>query len=199
MEKVLVINDSPFERLIMKDMVSGLGYETKSTDEYSTMNLIESYDPNIIIANMTMNKTNGDKLIAAIKVKRPDIKCYLSSCSKIRPDKLQYPNVDGFIETPISPGNLNRVLQNEDQEACPAEQDIQPNGSSLPPASVPALASENQETMIKQTEKTWAYPDGDKGNEPIKKASFTFCPYCGQKIAESQVRYVFCPFCGSKF
>lgn len=196
MERVLVINDSPFERLIMKDMISRLGYEAKSTDEYSVMNLIESFDPNIVIANMTMSKTSGDKLIAAIKVKKPDIKCYLSSCSKIRPDKLQYPNVDGCIETPISPGNLNRILRNEDQEACPAEQDGQQNDFPLKSANAQVLISETQETAIKQTEIN--VPDGDVEKQPVKPF-FAFCPYCGEKMAEGQVKYVFCPFCGSKF
>lgn len=197
MEKVLVINDSPFERLIMKDMVSRLGYEAKSSDEYNIMNLVESYDPNIIIANMTMSKTSGDKLIAAIKIKKPGIKCYLSSCSKIQPDRLQYLDVDGFIKTPISPGHLNRVLQNEDQEAGQAVNEQQ-NGPSLQPTNAPALAPENQEEIIKQTEKKQVNTGEGAGSQPIK-ASFAFCPYCGQKIADSNVKYVFCPFCGNKF
>lgn len=196
MERVLVINDSPFERLIMKDMISRLGYEAKSTDEYSTMNLIESFNPGIVIANMTMSTTSGDKLIAAIKMKKPAIKCYLSSCSKLRSDKLQYPDVDGCIETPISPGNLDRILRNENRETCPAEQDGQQNATALQPANAQVLVSEPQEAAIRQAEAN--APDGDIENQPIKP-SFAFCPYCGQKITESQVKYVFCPFCGSKF
>lgn len=198
MKRVLVVNDSPFERLIMKDMISRLGYEAKSTDEYSTMNLIDSYDPNIVIANMTMNKTSGDKLIAAIKVKKPGIKCYLSSCSQIRADKLQYPDVDGCIETPVSPGRLNRILCDKDEDVCMAEQDTEPQELSLRPANTPALTLENQDPAIKQAEKEQAALGNDIGNQPVK-ASFAFCPYCGEKMAESQVKYVFCPFCGSKF
>lgn len=195
MERVLVINDSPFERLIMKDMISRLGYEAKSTDEYSTMNLIESFDPAIVIANMTMSKTSGDQLIAMIKGKKPAIKCYLSSCSKIQPDRLYYPDVDGCIETPISPGNLDKILR-EDQEPGPAEQDGQQDKSALQSVNTQVLTSELQKEPINQAETIVS--DGDSEYQPVKP-SFAFCPYCGEKIVEGKIQYVFCPFCGSKF
>ena len=177
MEKVLVVNDSQFERLIMKDIVSRLGYEVKTADEYDTLSLIESYNPNIVIANMTMNSTSGDRLIEAIKGKKPDIKCYLSSCSTIAPNRLHYRGIDGYIVTPTTPGLLEKILQYEVQE-------IKATGPDA------IIYSEDIKTI---------YDHND--NLPIREDAtiFSFCPYCGQKIAESKSAFVFCPFCGSKF
>ncbi|MDD3022570.1 MAG: response regulator [Syntrophomonadaceae bacterium] len=198
MTRVLVVNDSHFERLILKDIVSRLGYEAKTTDEYSTMNLIDSYKPNIVIANMTMNKTSGDKLIAVIKAKNPDIKCYISSCSKIKPDKLQYRGVDGCIETPITPGQLDRILQNEIRENNQADQVSENNNPSMQFGG-PTIVSGEPEIIITKDEEIKADVI-DVGSKPqAEAASFAFCPFCGQEMTDSTVKYIFCPFCGNKF
>ncbi|MDD3269781.1 MAG: response regulator [Syntrophomonadaceae bacterium] len=197
MTKVLIINDSQFERLIMKDIVSSLGYEANTSDEYNIMNLIESDDPDIVIANMTMNRISGDKLIAAIKERKPEIKCYLSSCSKIPPGKLQYPDVDGYIETPVTPGRLERILKNEDQANSGAEQYLQQNIQSIQSVEASVL-DDKQEKINKQHQKKQGYIEGDNSEKQPEKATFAFCPYCGHEM-ETKLKYTFCPFCGNKF
>lgn len=197
MTRVLIINDSQFERLIMKDIVSRLGYEANTGDEYDTMSLIESYDPNIVIANMTMNRINGDKLIAAIKGKKPEIRCYLSSCSRIPSEKLQYPVADGYIETPVTPGCLERILNNEDQANSGADQYLPQDIQTVQSAQASALPDE-QGKIIKQHPKKQDYIEGDSSEQPPQKTAFAFCPYCGHEM-ETKLKYTFCPFCGNKF
>lgn len=43
-KRVLVVNDSRFERKIMRDMLINLGYEVKTTNEYEALILLDSYN-----------------------------------------------------------------------------------------------------------------------------------------------------------
>jgi len=110
MKKVLVINDSDFERSILRDLLVNLGYEVKTSDEFIALGLNETYKPDIVVANMNMATITGDKILQKIKERKAQTKCYLSSCSELN---AQYSNcrwVDGLIKTPISLGDLEKIL-----------------------------------------------------------------------------------------
>lgn len=110
MGKVLIINDCRLERKVMEDQLSNLGYDAKSTDEYGCLQQLDDYCPDIVIANLTMNETTGDRLINQIKEKRPQAKCFISSCSKIRLEDYPSKNVDGVFQTPVNLGRLEQIL-----------------------------------------------------------------------------------------
>ncbi len=110
--KVLVINDSGFERMVLRDQLRMLGYEVKTADEITSLNIIKRYHPDIVIANLTMADISGDKLIEHIKSIDPDIRCFLSSCSKIDWRLVDNKIIDGVIETPVANATLEIVLNN---------------------------------------------------------------------------------------
>ncbi|MDD3363483.1 MAG: response regulator [Syntrophomonas sp.] len=172
MKKVLVVNDSRFERKIMRDMLINLGYEVKTTNEYEVLILLDSFNPDIVIANMNMTNITGDRLIQNIKERRPTTKCYLSSCSEISPEYSQNQWIDGVFATPINPGSLVTILEKEEMEK-------------------PKPLEEVKDLVANCSLEENFHDENDV-------TRFTFCPYCGNTLSASSGKFVFCPFCGTK-
>lgn len=111
MKKVLVINDSRFESAILKDLLTKLGYDVKTTNEYSALQEVNNYLPNIVISNLIMKETSGDLLIKKIKDVHKDMVCFLSSCSNLHIEDYKYNKVDDIIKTPVNVEELNKLLK----------------------------------------------------------------------------------------
>ena len=188
MKRVLVVNDSQFERMIMKDTVLRLGYDVKATDEYNTLDLLASYDPDIVITNLNMAETSGDKLIARIKQVKPNARCFLCSCSSIDTAKLCDAGIDGFFQTPITPGGLEKVLN--ESTAAPQHAADEPETRTGFQATAASLSSQEDKSMATDAA-------GIKKSQPqgpdAERSGFSFCPFCGQKIASGGARFAFCP------
>lgn len=108
--RVLIVNDSKFERLVMKDQLSQLGYDAADVDEFEAVERFIGFSPDIVIANHIMSTISGDELIEQIKTENPDIKCYLSSCSQLSFSDFQGKQIDGVFSTPISKNKLSAIL-----------------------------------------------------------------------------------------
>jgi two-component system chemotaxis response regulator CheY len=110
MGRVLIINDSRFESMILKDILSRLGYNVSITDEYDALRQVQSFSPNVVLANYIMKDTFGDRLIERIKAHNPEVLCILTSSSIINRDSLKSKKVDAIIRTPISEEDMEVVL-----------------------------------------------------------------------------------------
>lgn len=161
--RVLIVNDSRFERLFLKDLVSNLGFEAAATDEYGSMRQVENLLPEMVIVNYTMTGMTGDELIARIKNIHPEIKCLLSSCSKLNPDR--YPLVDGVLRTPVEREILDQMLHRLLDIKAELGQKAEPGFK--PPAS-------NGHFQF--------CPFCGQGLQ-LLEADIAFCPYCGQKLS----------------
>jgi DNA-binding response OmpR family regulator len=124
--KALLINDSKFESLILKDMLQKLNFDVEIADEYEALYAIERYEPGIVIVNYIMEQTRGDKLIQLIKAGMPHIKCVLSSSNPIHKSDFLGGHIDGVLQTPASMFLLESVIKNMSIEkesvndsACP--------------------------------------------------------------------------------
>lgn len=177
MRKVLIINDSGFERLVLRDQVQNLGFEVRATDEFEGLKLIKKYRPDIVIANLTMTGITGEQLIEQIKDMQPDTRCLLSTCS--RNQCLANQSIDGVLETPTSMEQLSKLLHN------------QPDSGSLQLERTEPLRE------VGPGEKE-LYHKSDAGEHNIIESDFAFCPYCGKKLEKTAAKYIFCPFCGSR-
>lgn len=216
MNKILVINDSRFERLILKDMLNRLGYSVKDTDEFISMRQIDLYDPDIIIVNRTMYDISGLDLIDMIKTKNPKYKCYLSSCSPLKQAAIAASLADGAFQTPIGIGELQSVM--EGQESLVGElvatadpEEFQAPMSEQGPASrarkgQKAGANTGAQTGAKADANAGASTDAHAGTNtsagadasaPGVKMAIKFCTNCGGDIRH-EPPYTFCPFCGHK-
>lgn len=175
-KNALVINDSRFEREVMKGLLNNLGYQVRTAGEDISIQQIDSYKANLIIVNMTMKNICGIELIDMIKSKRPQLKCYLSSCSPVKKEDYLESKVDGVFQTPINVLDLGRILDGEELEFYKDEQ-----LGSINNISNEIKANFNEGKSIKN-----------------HKKDFAFCPYCGEKIDRRKSEFIFCPFCGGK-
>jgi CheY-like chemotaxis protein len=109
-KRALLVNDSKFESLILKDMLQKLNFSVEIADEFDALYAIEKHEPQLVIVNYIMQQTKGDKLIQLMKAGMPDLKCLLSSSSNIR--KIDFPGdyIDGILHTPVSTFLLESAL-----------------------------------------------------------------------------------------
>ncbi|MGE5416154.1 MAG: hypothetical protein ACM3UZ_05205 [Acidobacteriota bacterium] len=172
----------------MKDMLVSLGYDVKTSDENDCMKLVRTYDPDILIANRTMNRLSGDMIIETVKTYKPETRGILSSCSPIRLEDYIEQKVDAVIQTPVDASELKKILISyhhpETASAVVAEsKPIVYEADVKPPDSKPQIRPETT-TGTQLT----APP-------PVK---YVFCPFCGGKLIDVPGDFDFCPFCGHK-
>lgn len=160
-KRALLVNDSRFESLIMKDMLNNLGYDVELADEFDALYEAEQFEPNIVIVNYIMRKTKGDKLIKDIKDSLPESKCLLSSSNSIRHEKIE-DSVDGILHTPLSmftlKDSLKRIGETED---------------------IIRFMEKNEETSAKANYCPYCASNLSEFNKSI-----IFCPYCGHTIKQ---------------
>lgn len=111
MKRALLINDSKFESLILKDMLSHLDYDVELADEYDAMYQVEQFLPDLVIANYIMKETRGDELIGLIKDRDETVVCLLSSNSPIHVKDFPDASIDGILRTPVSMFTLTDLLR----------------------------------------------------------------------------------------
>jgi len=110
MGRVLIVNDSRFESMILKDLLSQLGYNVNITDEYEAVKQVQSFTPDVVLANYVMKDTFGDQLIDRIKTRYPKVLCILTSNSVINRNSLKSNKVDAIVRTPVSKEDIEGVL-----------------------------------------------------------------------------------------
>jgi len=67
MKKVLLVNDSKFESMILKDMLVSIGIYCRIADEYDAIEKVQDMRPDYIIINRVMKEIYGDELASKIK------------------------------------------------------------------------------------------------------------------------------------
>ena len=173
---MLIINDSGFERMVLRDQIRMLGYEVKIADEITSLNTIKGFHPDIVIANLTMTDISGDKLIEHIKSIDPEIRCFLSSCSKINWDLIDSRLIDGVIQTPVANKTLEMVLNNPGLEQQNAD-------------FTPCMQDEKDSLTVNDREDRVLLT-------PV--ATLKICPSCSKELEKTGSNFVFCPFCGTR-
>ena len=114
-KRALLVNDSKFESMILKDMLQKLDYSVEIADEYEALYAIDKFKPNIVIVNYIMERTRGDQLIKLMKVGVPKLKCILSTSSNVKRSDFKGNNIDGLLHTPISQFLLESIIQDIEQ------------------------------------------------------------------------------------
>jgi len=109
-KKVLIVNDSRFEALILKDSISKLGYIAYIADEYNAMRIIEEIKPQLLVVNLIMKETRGDIFIANVKWRYPNIQCILTSCNEINLKEFDNKAISSVLKTPIILKELEDAL-----------------------------------------------------------------------------------------
>lgn len=168
---MLIVNDSGFERMVLRDQIRLLGYDVKAADEISSLNMLKQFHPNIVIANLTMGDISGDELIKHVKSMDPNIRCFLSSCSKIDWSRVDSNLVDGVIETPVANSTLEIILNSP---------------GIAPKASLAACVDDETVTNSQVKESLLT---------PVSRPNI--CPSCQKQLEKTNNDFAFCPFCGT--
>lgn len=172
MRKVLLINDSKFECIIIKDILNNLGYDVVMGDEDNALNLIMQHKANFVIVNYIMRNITGDQLISVIKAKNPNIKCVLSSSNNINMEQFHHKKIDAVFSTPIDRQSLAKIFKSFD-----VTDKIKAEEFEIVKPKTPEMVELKTATA----------------NSP------KFCPYCGHQLdKEKEKSFTFCPFCGHK-
>ncbi len=185
--RVLIVNDSKFESMILSDILSALGYNVRVTDEYEAVRLVSSFSPDIALVNYVMRDTFGDQLIEKIKLKNQSVKCILTSANQIDRQALKSSRIDAIVKTPIDKNSLERVLYH------------------LSEADAEAAANVEELSKLRASIDRWKTKKSDQplDEQPAtqrQQDAIRFCPFCGHKFEGDTVKaFAFCPHCGGKF
>ncbi len=115
MLKVLLVNDSKFETMVITDILKTLRYEVKVSNESDVFDDIKYLHPDFVIINYIMKSLRGDQLIARIKLQNPYVKCILSSSNPIQLEDFKMNKVDSVFQTPVNKDTLKRILIQEEE------------------------------------------------------------------------------------
>lgn len=110
--KILIINDSRFEIVVLETMLKELGFQTDSCDEYAAIEMAKSEAPDLILVNLYMKEINGDILIEDLKKVLPKgIYVLTSSNEKELRIKMKSKNVAMILKTPASKNDLKEMIK----------------------------------------------------------------------------------------
>jgi two-component system response regulator CpxR len=113
MVKILVVDDSVFERDITDKALKDMGFDTDVASNYDEA--VERYDDSVdlVLLDILMEGKNGIEILKTIKQKYPDAKVVLvSSLPSEELEKLKEENgADDFIAKPVSPEEITRVIE----------------------------------------------------------------------------------------
>ena len=159
MKKILLINDSAFENIIMKDILETIDCKVEVSNEFEAFAVMDKFEPSIVIANLVMKETTGDVLLNKMKIEHPELKTILSSCSSVKLKDLRENKIDYFIQIPVKKDEIEKVLSKFD--------------SKIETQMVNTIEIEQKKI------KFCAFC-----GENLKDLSLNskFCPYCGHKI-----------------
>lgn len=187
MKKILIVNDCRFESLIMKDCLNDIGYSVQVTNEYDVFIQVRRFQPDIAIVNLIMKDTTGDKLIEYIKSTNPEIICLLSSCDLIKLEDFIEQKVDEVINTPINKVRLSEILNKALSRTGNGNADVTRQRVDKPFNNMRNKSNEYVNVDVLS-----------KTGIDEKNSNFSFCPYCGQKLAVADKGFLFCPYCGQR-
>lgn len=155
MKRVLLVNDSRFEGLVLKDLFEQLDYEVAITDEFNALVEVESFEPELVIVNYIMEDTRGDRLIQMIKAGHPELICLLSSNSQLDREGFREAGVDNILRTPVSMFTLKDLLRRTYSQWEEAQEVVRQEDQLCP---------------------------GCKADMSLFSESILFCPFCGEEI-----------------
>ncbi len=123
LKRILLINDSIFENVIMRDILEEIGYQVEISNEFEAFGAMDQFKPEVIISNLIMKRITGDILLKKMKQENPQLKTILSSSSIVKVQELSKNDIDYFIQIPSTKNDIEKVLMKLEEEAkrrfCP--------------------------------------------------------------------------------
>lgn len=117
MKRVMLVNDSRLENIILSDMLRMSGYEVRISEETHALDDFKVIAPDIVFVNYIMKTMRGDSLVGMFKLMRPDLVCVLTTSSDVEKDAFRHRKVDAVLHTPTDANALRDTIAEAD-EVC---------------------------------------------------------------------------------
>ncbi len=113
MALILIIDDSPFQRALMRDVAQAEGYKVvEARDGSEGLQMINSHTPDCILTDLLMPKMGGIELLKTINEKGCKIPAIVVTANIQRRVRKQCMELGawGFIEKPINGDELKNTI-----------------------------------------------------------------------------------------
>ena len=115
MTKVLIVDDSSFQRKCIKKLLTELSYDViESENGEEALKLLEQESPELIIVDLLMPIMGGLELLEKLNSSHPDLKAMVitSDIQKTVQEKCRELGVYSFINKPILKDQFNEEIRN---------------------------------------------------------------------------------------
>ena len=114
--RVMVVDDSPFSRMIISEALTEKGYEVVGEADSLDV-LLDTYDsckPDIVTMDIAMPGADGFECSRALLLHDPKAKIIMSSSMKDEETEAEAKRIGvlGYVQKPVEAENLARVIQN---------------------------------------------------------------------------------------
>ena len=114
--KVMVVDDSPFSRMMIREALSGAGYEVVGEAD-SLESLIETYNnckPDVVTMDIAMPGADGFECSRELRLNDPKAKIILVSSMKDEESEAEAKRigVSGYVQKPVDGETLIQVIKN---------------------------------------------------------------------------------------
>ena len=114
-KKVMVVDDSPFMRVMIKDIVVKLGgvVVAEAGDGNEAVEKFTQFAPDVVTMDIVMPKKSGIDALSEIKQKQPGVKVVMISAIDQKESLVQAIRLgaSGFIVKPFDEENVKLTLQ----------------------------------------------------------------------------------------
>lgn len=109
---VMVVNDSAFEKMVMGNTLEEMGYQIVLSDEYRVEKVISQAKPDVVLVNLVMESTTGDRLVLRLRKLWPQAAYVLTSCSRDKLEALKdHEALSGILVTPVTRDRMRRLME----------------------------------------------------------------------------------------
>lgn len=112
MKKIMIVDDSMFMRMILRNVIQDLGYETaaEATNGLEALTLYPQIQPDLVTLDITMPEMDGLTALTELKAKYPDSKIMMVSAMGQQALLIKAVSI-GACDFIVKPFNKERVRE----------------------------------------------------------------------------------------
>jgi len=113
--KILVVDDNFFTREVQKDLLIEIGYKEiyEAEDGKQAISEFKKQKPDLVLLDIILPDTEGDKVLAEIKDINPKQKVIMVTAvgHKLMTERCKKLGVSGYVLKPINPDKLEAIVK----------------------------------------------------------------------------------------
>jgi CheY-like chemotaxis protein len=112
--RILVVDDEPAIRTLLRSMLEPVGYEVnEASDGNQALAAVERFDPHLVITDLVMPHKEGIETIAAIRQSRPSVRilAFSGQGGSTYLSMARHLGADDALSKPVAPEDLVRRVR----------------------------------------------------------------------------------------